>query len=641
MSYITELCPACRSVLCPENEIRDEGYATVELKPEAFQSAVKQGCAICSIIWNKTEQQAKTWFQTLPEACIKLEFDYSSIEPKGTSLFVYYTYPTSDSFDILSFHIIPADGVPRIEPSTSSTSSLTAAYNWFQGCCSTHTNCNSKIFAKAGWYPTRLVDIGHKESSHWRLLVVSEDGISPQSAPYMTLSYRWAPNPKPILLASNIDEFRHGKPIKDFPQTFRDFIVVARRFSIRYIWIDALCIIQDSRGDWEIEAPTMRFVYANSICNVAASVSNSPNEGLFRSRDIDKLNVRIVPCSLYSGKEEPSYIYEEFWDETIPEAPLHKRGWVLQECILASRVLYFGKNQIFWECLTRRKCELLPNGLPLEEPSRRDLIDLLHQADTSNSRKMSDDLSELWIRYVNEYSRCTLTNPSDKLAAIAGIAQLFQDFTGDEYIAGLWKSRLVEMLNWRVLMPRELKSLDYRAPSWSWASTEGDLNFEVHYDVELPELVDVPLPGPFDVRLPELLDVCVRARGPHNMTGILEGSITLRANILVVTSGGNQGHDRYSVFDDTGRSICLEFYPDRLNIDLPEGDKLTLMHLRPKWGWFLHYLVLVEVFVPAGSEVQYRRVGYAFPENEKYEEECKDEYDYFMSRSSVENITIV
>ncbi|KAF3061083.1 hypothetical protein GL218_02873 [Daldinia childiae] len=384
-----------------------------------------------------------------------------------------------------------ACGAPKIEPNTSSTSSLTAAYNWFQDCCSTHTTCNLKLFSKTGWYPTRLIDIGQKESFHWRLLVVSEDGISPQSAPYMTLSYRWAPNPKPILLASNIDEFRHGKPIKDLPQTFRDFIVVARRFSIRYIWIDALCIIQDSRGDWEIEAPTMRFVYTNSICNVAASVSKSPSEGLFRSRDTDKLKMRIVPCSLYSGKEEPSYIYEDFWDKDILKAPLHKRGWVLQERILAPRVLYFGKDQIFWECLTRRKCELLPNGLPLEIPSRRDLLDQLHWAGASNSRKMSDTLYNLWIKYIEEYSQCMLTNPSDKLAAIAGIAQLFQDFTGDEYIAGLWKSRLVEMLGWNVSAPRKLKSLDYRAPSWSWASTDGDFTLRLDYEVHLPSLVNV------------------------------------------------------------------------------------------------------------------------------------------------------
>ena len=123
--------------------------------------------------------------------------------------------------------------------------------------------------------------------------MLAQDGISDPNASYMTLSYRWGQNPTLLLLGSNIDSFRAGRSIRDLPLTFREFFTVARRFSINYVWIDALCIIQDSEKDWEAEAPAMRDVYANSACNVAASASCNPEGGLFRTREPDSKNPPI------------------------------------------------------------------------------------------------------------------------------------------------------------------------------------------------------------------------------------------------------------------------------------------------------------------------------------------------------------
>ncbi|KAI8966415.1 heterokaryon incompatibility protein-domain-containing protein [Daldinia sp. FL1419] len=182
--------------------------------------------------------------------------------------------------------------IPPLEPNTLSASSLTTAYNWLQDCCSSHRLCKLRTLSGTARYPSRLIDLGNGGDSRWKLHVVSKDGDPPESAPYMILSYRWGPNPTLQLSKSNFDELRRGNPIEDLPQTFRDFVVVARRFSIRYIWIDALCIIQDSKEDWEAEAPTMGYVYSNSVCNVAAVMSEAPDRGLSRPRDPDKLVTR-------------------------------------------------------------------------------------------------------------------------------------------------------------------------------------------------------------------------------------------------------------------------------------------------------------------------------------------------------------
>jgi len=108
---------------------------------------------------------------------------------------------------------------------------------------------------------------------------------------------------------------------------------------------------------------------------------------------------------------------------------------------------------------------------------------------------MSDDLLELWSRVVEEYTRCSLTRPSDKLVAISGLAQLFQEETGDQYLAGMWKSRFLECLNWQkspdscwtvqgsAVMPGRARRYDeYISPSFSWASFDGPIMQCIHAD---------------------------------------------------------------------------------------------------------------------------------------------------------------
>lgn len=74
---------------------------------------------------------------------------------------------------------------------------------------------------------------------------------------YLTLSYRWAQKPTVVLLGSTIDDFRRGAPIDSLPRTLRDAITVARHFSVRYLWIDSLCTVQDSPDDWARESVRM------------------------------------------------------------------------------------------------------------------------------------------------------------------------------------------------------------------------------------------------------------------------------------------------------------------------------------------------------------------------------------------------
>lgn len=92
-------------------------------------------------------------------------------------------------------------------------------------------------------------------------------------------------------------------------------------------------------------------------------------------------------------------------------------------------------------------------------------------------------MSEAWRDVIVSYtSYRELTKSADKLPALSGIVSLFQETTGDEYLAGLWKNDLAHGLMWRLGSysgpgPVPWKLFPERAPSWSWARWDGSITF--------------------------------------------------------------------------------------------------------------------------------------------------------------------
>jgi hypothetical protein len=315
--------------------------------------------------------------------------------------------------------------------------------------------------------------------------------------PYATLSYRWGPPERALrLLRSTFDDFRGGQQrISDLPRTFLDAIVMARQLFIQYLWIDALCIVQDSDDDKAREIPQMRSIYSNAACNLAASMSDNPHGGLFRVRDAAAVAPGLIQAPSGALRDEMHHVVDmSYRDRQIIGGPLHRRGWVFQERLLSTCVLYFGQSQIFWECLSELKCEGFPHGMPQSFRSAKSLEPLweMHDAmlplsrpqndpqhgllnDLPKDRGMSTRALTLWNSLVREYSNCVLTHPEDKLLAFSGVANLFQEVTGDRYLAGLWWSNLLPLLDWWVDQPRSRATEKYRAPSWSWASVDGPI----------------------------------------------------------------------------------------------------------------------------------------------------------------------
>ncbi|KAF4625854.1 hypothetical protein G7Y89_g12310 [Cudoniella acicularis] len=387
------------------------------------------------------------------------------------------------------FHLVPSgDGEPyrlrsKAANTTKSDESWALAMKWIEDCTTHHTKCNA-FRPSEGWFPSRLIDIGTSEDCEPRLRITIYE---PPDGPYVTLSHCWGKALLIQLKGKYLRRFAEGIPMSDLPKTFVDAICITRRLGFRYIWIDSLCIIQDSKEDWIREALSMDKVYSNSICNIAATASRDSSQGLFRERPVHTL----YPCEVdvirrSDGQAVRHHILDTgFWKEHLGDQPLNQRGWVLQERFLAPRVLHFG-FQLMWECQELDAAEKYPVGLPEDlKPSAcfKSLEEEPRMKPWNGRWEKSHSHNIVWNKIMRTYSRTALTKPEDKLIALSGIAKMLQVVMEDEYIAGMWKRHFAGQLLWRVdttpLSNGVLASRpkEYRAPSFSWLSIDGPVGF--------------------------------------------------------------------------------------------------------------------------------------------------------------------
>lgn len=334
-----------------------------------------------------------------------------------------------------------------------------------------------------------------------------------------------------------------GLDLKSLPQTFRDAILVTRKFGLHYLWIDCLCIIQDSKEDWFHEAALMGEVYKNSYLNIAATGAVDSNGGLFFDRNPALIRPSRIQID-WAGRSGLS-LHSYYLIDSIPslknrldEARLNRRAWVVQERLLAPRVLHFTRTQLFWECRELEACESYPNGLPKTHLiKRRQLKSALfgHGPDTMEQQKLysseSPTLFQHWAWVVDFYTRARLTVVADRPTALLGIVTEMQRLLEDEYLCGLWRRSLRHELLWIVNdRPSENDMLPfrpqtYRAPSWSWMSVEGSVSYE-HCLESLSKPVVVEMASIVSAQVYHDL---------HNHNQVHNGFVTIRGKLGLTT----------------------------------------------------------------------------------------------------------
>lgn len=352
---------------------------------------------------------------------------------------------------------------------TDSLETFSQIQRWMKHCICHHVECEKEPTSN-GDQPTRLIRI--ENMGNWYRLI---DEV-PACTEYVALSYRWGSNKECYSLTSNtVTEMRGGGPTAALPETLRDACSITLRLGVNYLWVDRLCIFQDSRADWNREAPRMAQVYKHAFCTISASCAVDESGGCYRTRNA--LGIQPLKLTFNPLLDFAVLIYSDSPKNNQKNGKLGyiaDRGWVFQERALSKRILHFGEEQVHWECVNDDREEIWPSGARAFMFGGRDRPFFRPTSYEQLAHYQG------WAGIIEKYSTRKLTYGSDKLPALSGLAREMQCATQDEYFAGLWRQHIVDQLCWETSpgsteLPKIPKN--YRAPSWSWASLDSRVQY--------------------------------------------------------------------------------------------------------------------------------------------------------------------
>ncbi len=316
--------------------------------------------------------------------------------------------------------------------------------------------------------PRRVIDVGNADPP--RIVEQPRDGSGASaSGPYVALSYCWGGTQKVRLERANLERFKtRGLPVDELALTIRDAIVFTRAMGFRYLWVDALCIVQDDGdGDKAEQLPLMGTIYKQSALTIAAASGDHADAGLAPLRQ----RAHFRPCPVYSevcddgdgDGGHPVFAVMPINTQQLlaSRTAIDSRAWIFQEDVLASRTLKFGPEGLRWSCVTFCCSELRPDRPDLHPSFRTDhnLRTWTHRPDWNPSwhevldprRRYFED----WYAAVSHFSLRRLTSDVDRLPAVAGLARWMHTLRGGAYIQGLWKEDLEYGLLWFVTKLRQ------------------------------------------------------------------------------------------------------------------------------------------------------------------------------------------
>lgn len=381
--------------------------------------------------------------------------------------------------------------------STGSKASFERMKLWMEICRRYHTKCNKRCVP--GWQPVlpkRVLDVGDSASHSSQL--VSGNG----HGQYATLSHCWGARQPLTTSKATIADREREIADTQLPPTFKDAVTVCRQIGVQYLWIDSLCILQDSVEDWESEAAAMSDIYHYSMFTIAAAGADS-TKGCFQARNGLTTwpwfgTVFGTPSRISRHSGYRMSLYFEQLDNR--DNYLSSRAWVLQEQLLSCRTLVFGRKEMAWRCLENYASESYALGhrnADLRDAYRLRLQDVINDDEEREDNPTDADVFKCWYRMIENYTSRKLTVRTDKLIAVAGLAGRFATAKGLNYRAGLWKEDILFGLLWSahrtgISYGGPQQPADPIAPTWSWASITG----RVFYDVvnsDLYTTMAVPL----------------------------------------------------------------------------------------------------------------------------------------------------
>ncbi|KAK5994837.1 hypothetical protein PT974_03223 [Cladobotryum mycophilum] len=546
-------CKACAGILATERSIADlcsvPGYKHLSIA-ECWKSA-EAGCILCKIIfqngwqkWNadlaQEAQSAKSsksllsrvqgntepllhFFADNPPPETRQGKSSSKREPlprfqlKGTGKIVGAIYKNIIKVQywsaVIEFVVLAKAGDPMAEvfpqrpflEDFMDDEIMSEALDWIHDCTSTnkHDGC---VYEGKPKLPTRVIDVRNADSG----IVKIRPTQGEEYEDYVALSYTWG-GPQPLMaMNGNITQLMDAINMSDLPPGLQDAVLAARRLGFAYLWIDALCIIQDNNEDKANEIGKMGELYRNATVTIVAATSPGakyhflkPN--LSRAQTQSHVLPGIVPGSRIQG--EVTLAVEVRANRPIH--PLLTRGWALQEAMLSSRLVTFSEFEVYCECNKKGSSKRLNSGplrlydsATLYAPDRRLFSEFQYHKSVHGEKWMDAEyLGGVWEEMVVEFTRRNLTVADDRLAGVEGLAGEMslhlEAGLSAKYVAGTWIACLPQLLLWSRSddakglswdkrdadgneLPTQTTSQDtrsLRAPSWSWACLDCPIRF--------------------------------------------------------------------------------------------------------------------------------------------------------------------
>lgn len=520
-----------KSLVCENcwNEVFDtDAYETICMKDDYvfeytrsyhdIQTAALMGCNWClfilsELVKNKVAQtQVTVKFEGSDDPFRK------SATPVGRNTYHLYLWVAEGHWEIHLFAYTHATDAAadfvtarKLQPDVSSDSAIKQCRAWLSDCAWSHKQCRKPA---AGQLPTRVVDVSPGGSSDKPRILETQG----KKGEYLTLSYCWGKQSVGLLNTQNQAAYYEQLDVTAISPTLRDAVDHTKRLGFRFIWIDALCIIQDCERDKEKELSCMRRIYRDSILTIVASSASGADEGFLADRsneDLEMLmNRQLVDqgVSIDQSDLSPSSTYEvpfryksgcmgrmffrtDYYSGDLLE-PVNRRAWTLQEQLLTPRVLLYSSHTLQWRCRSRSRnlddslhiniyqyAFIHPLAIDEHKPSSK-----AEDGDEEIKQKMEAGIWSNWTDILHQYSIRQASLSDDKLVALGGVAEELSRVLDGRYVAGLWENHFCDQLLWGCPGSLRSRPARYRAPSWSWAAIDGPVMparwYELHVGPE-------------------------------------------------------------------------------------------------------------------------------------------------------------
>ncbi|KAH7186802.1 heterokaryon incompatibility protein-domain-containing protein [Fusarium oxysporum] len=468
---------------------------------------------------------------------------------------------------------------------------LTTAKCWLQECLNYHVECGETAEPHM---PSRLIHVGN---SHCNTLCL-EDTNSIQPVSYAALSYCWgdAGQKRFKTEKETLAIRKQGFDLIQLPKTLQDAVKVTRALGLDYLWVDALCIIQNSPEDKNKEISKMWQIYQNATIVISAATASHSDQGFLHERNLGSYYLSTWAIPWHEVDDESNRIVDTVFCaegeiRRVRPEPIDSRAWTLQEHKLANRVLRFGSSQMVWRCA---------GGYEVDGGS--------NEEDTPDKFSTVDKVEMFyeWTHIVEEFTIRSITKAEDRLPAFAAVAADYakrHNIRSDQYMAGLWNPWMAIGLLWYIkdvhdqatcpnLLPDEDES-----PTWSWHLARSGISWSY-----------IPYQGDSD-HLKLVMKSCQVELADDNVEygRVKRGSLEVVGALLKIRLLGTQ--PVYAKPDGLVVSAPIRIRWDRQGI--PWEEEFHCLEVRKMRQFIPEGIVLKQ------SSGVFRRVGYFVPDDQK------------------------